>query len=1417
MEVVGVIAAVPELVRLVQRVAIATGQISSKSRLAKVVTGSQAQLELLGQIVHSIEQRIERESLSRTLGARLAPVLRDVQDDVNGLQCLINKATGSKGHSSVLKRAHIVIGGLEKQFKEHVQRIESTTKLLQLYLAESTLQFSQRSQLQNILRPCNTDYIPEKLDGTAQWLWSHETFNYWMGSREVSASSSAGIMTIDQVADRVLSIYGVKGSGKSVLASSLVQDLRSQGHVVLFFSFWAGSDEARKSISMLRCLLWQLLDTLPEEEQHIHIPRLLKKSLELTKMSSIAIELHKLCEYDGKGIYIILDGIDESADDWNDTRCGPLSILLELIQNHTSVRLLLVGRQASLRPALSKWPLSIEITKILISHDLQKLIAYELDNCPNLSDPDIRERVRKDLESRSSVMFLWIKLVFKQLRQSFCSHEINSTLNRSPNELNREYSRLFSILVRRLDGHPRSPSVGMVRAKRLLCLLIGASRPLTISELSQAYAYSFTAVSPTDLGVESYAIDREAIIHACGDIVTVQEDLVYFGHASVREFLLRPQSQWEGDDEDVGFFRLDQIECQQLLALACLRYLRNVEWHRKDNTQSLNGLASSYPLLNYATSYTLSHILSADPQFTQTSKLLAGFLNSTDLFNWMEYVFSVDNGDVIESPPLPLQFWDDLLHLLLAWDATALPEKLASSMLSPSLPDRLPPDHKLSNQDNVRVACIELMCLGSANFPACRNYVERWYDFVAEHPEKRLPLDTHKLHKIFEQMASGQKTLNITQLQLIGAKAGACLMHVKALANPLDFLFHALQKSFRSLSFLTLMACGHLAYKSNPKQALGIFEIAAEKVYKKHDLKEAWVLARLGDCLRCHDQLRDDERAEKYYNQCMDILGKIQQNPLSILGWCSAARCRVDCLLGLRRVDEAKALTKIVESRLLSIDVPVQDPNKLYSWSYSMIWGSTSMTRKRIDEALCLGSIYSFYGLNEEMERLMMPITQSEGYIKCVGQFAKFRSMNLLALAMDSQGKSSEARYIWSDARALLDPNDFHHRWHLDQTTNLIIDGLCKNGNFAEAEKEFSAFVDLPKYFESIFSEEETVQALLRNIIDTHMTNGKTSQTLQVMRGCITAIENQVTDDGCLIDQYLQTVICAALAWGVYDLAEETIRRLLRMFQTTTEWDFDQQKEAYLYEALAFSLSLQNNSKRQDPYDCYLICTALHSGYYLRDSRVRQHTEIRNTRLSIGLARACEATIARHPEAASIYDSLAGDCRNMTCCSWCIRRRYSAFFQGRALILRNKLVDAILMFSQVISEFGVWTNCGCWAGDYDNTILVTSSHLYLAELFDKCGCESQAGKSRTQAVFELRRRFYTPFEMPGRSREQSLDRLMVQWSASALEDALALCSENDQSKSISTWKQYPFETGWVLWDECGDVDVLLAMSRPGID
>lgn len=178
MEIVGVIAVVPELAKLVKRTGIAVGQISSKTCMGKVTQGIRIQLDLLTEILGTVHQRHETTPLNSNQSSRLAPVLNYVQDEVTSLQSLIDTVTveGSTGGLGLFKRAQLVFSGFGKKFQESKDSIESLKSLLHMFLTESAIQAGHRTRLRKLLRPLTTEFIPKKLKGTLEWTWSHETF-----------------------------------------------------------------------------------------------------------------------------------------------------------------------------------------------------------------------------------------------------------------------------------------------------------------------------------------------------------------------------------------------------------------------------------------------------------------------------------------------------------------------------------------------------------------------------------------------------------------------------------------------------------------------------------------------------------------------------------------------------------------------------------------------------------------------------------------------------------------------------------------------------------------------------------------------------------------------------------------------------------------------------------------------------------------------------------------------------------------------------------------------------------------------------------------------------------------------------------------------------------------------------------------
>src|SRR5437762_693420 len=108
------------------------------------------------------------------------------------------------------------------------------------------------------LKPLNMREIHQiksqmKLSGTCEWIWSHDALKLWAGTQSTTAK------------DRLLCVSGKSGCGKSILASSIVENLRQQGQRTMFFSF-SGTDASRQTLnSLVRSFMWQILQDLLQE------------------------------------------------------------------------------------------------------------------------------------------------------------------------------------------------------------------------------------------------------------------------------------------------------------------------------------------------------------------------------------------------------------------------------------------------------------------------------------------------------------------------------------------------------------------------------------------------------------------------------------------------------------------------------------------------------------------------------------------------------------------------------------------------------------------------------------------------------------------------------------------------------------------------------------------------------------------------------------------------------------------------------------------------------------------------------------------------------------------------------------------------------------------------------------------------
>lgn len=401
-----------------------------------------------------------------------------------------------------------------------------------------------------------------------------------------------------------------------MLAAWISDHIRITGMQCAFFPFFHGSDKQKKCKSMFATLLWQILDGVSYETlEQVHSIVFSSGNLSIrTLVRALEHAMSTLTSI----FYLVIDGVDESDDDWDETG-GPFHTLKSWLTRFPKLRILLSGRCSVLQSILRSYPESgVELSDEVTKGDICKFITYKIQESAVLkSMPDsLKDHIRQTLEEKSNGMFLWVELVFKELRHCYTPNSIRNCLQDLPRELEAEYARLFLRLIDRLHGDPRRPTYQISVARTLLALIMGALESFTVDDLRHAYAASCCRGSMwrEDL------IPADAVLDLIGDFVAFDSSQkARFCHSSLEDLLFLPQEHWTGSLEKIKFFRLQYSECHELMAKACFEYITNFDFGYPLTDGSYYKLINE-PFLLYTTKSGLSHMFYHDNKESDVSR-----------------------------------------------------------------------------------------------------------------------------------------------------------------------------------------------------------------------------------------------------------------------------------------------------------------------------------------------------------------------------------------------------------------------------------------------------------------------------------------------------------------------------------------------------------------------------------------------------------------------------------------------------------------------------------------------------------------------------------------------------------------------------------------------------------------------------
>ncbi|EIM86656.1 uncharacterized protein STEHIDRAFT_156959 [Stereum hirsutum FP-91666 SS1] len=318
------------------------------------------------------------------------------------------------------------------------------------------------TKLQTTLAQRHTD--------TCRWFLEDARFTHWRNSPS-----------------SVLWLHGIPGSGKTVLTSTAVDHLKQSGgndELVAYAYFDFRDSRSTDPVAVFRTVFAQLIRTIAKASEGLFnelsemchdgisppstIPalrELIRRAANSTSMPRILVVIDALDECNPEERHKILQHVPKLATEDN------ISVFVssrkeEDIRFHLS--------------SVTSISLNEEIR--VIQDDIRKHIVTEISNRANLADLSKRRKkqIRDTLLSKSQGMFRWVECQLDYMNTLSRLSDLLMALGSLPKGLHETYERILERIIN--DKRKESRVV----AQRVLGWIIGAHRPLTLTEVEEA-------------------------------------------------------------------------------------------------------------------------------------------------------------------------------------------------------------------------------------------------------------------------------------------------------------------------------------------------------------------------------------------------------------------------------------------------------------------------------------------------------------------------------------------------------------------------------------------------------------------------------------------------------------------------------------------------------------------------------------------------------------------------------------------------------------------------------------------------------------------------------------------------------------------------------------------------------------------
>ncbi|CEJ60718.1 hypothetical protein PMG11_09281 [Penicillium brasilianum] len=331
--------------------------------------------------------------------------------------------------------------------------------------------------------------------------------------------------------NHTLSFYGKPGSGKTVLASVIVDRLQEQvggvTYKTLFVPINARIPAETTPIAIAKTILFQLFEKRIGNVQLLHI---LGDAYERSRKTTGAADYESIiwnaleralaaALRGAKELVIVLDGLDESTGG----EAALLQRLTAATSNAVNVRLITLGSE---KPTAKENVMAVPITEDRVADDVSAVVRSILEasrTFRELSELE-RETVIDQITEASHGSFLWAKLAAKHVRHEHATDAFRKTVEAV---VNSKWTVLDFVT------HVLASSEVSEDAKFMLLWLATAQRPLLVKELA-----TLASVQLDKHTVSDRKVDVLTILKPLTSLVFLQDGQVYLRHGLIRTAVL---------------------------------------------------------------------------------------------------------------------------------------------------------------------------------------------------------------------------------------------------------------------------------------------------------------------------------------------------------------------------------------------------------------------------------------------------------------------------------------------------------------------------------------------------------------------------------------------------------------------------------------------------------------------------------------------------------------------------------------------------------------------------------------------------------------------------------------------------------------------------------------------------------------